>query len=177
MNVDERTPGQQQHSSTDPQNTAAQGGSMSTGQASYGNSGEGSPDASGENKSSHGQNEALGETGRDTDLSSTSDSDTGSSSAGTGRSGIDGSMDSDQSTRNAAGSTGRSGIEGSLDSSAQSGFTPSMGQQDSSEQGFANQGQGAPDQATMSTDRQSGTHDIEMERSQGRENDIEGSSL
>ena len=157
---------------------------MATGQASYGNSGETGTDTLSQNSSSFGQDSDLGQSsqsgesgqGRDTRLFSGSGDDMGSSSGGgeTGRPGVDGSMDtsSQSGTTNVGGSTGRSGIEGSLDSSDQT-----TGQQGSGDQDFADQGQGAMNEDLMGSDDDSGTTDIEVERSQGRESDIEGSSL
>jgi hypothetical protein len=51
------------------------------------------------------------------------------------------------------------------------------GKQGSGDQNFADQGQGAMNEDLMGSDEDSGTTDIEVERSQGRESDIEGSSL
>lgn len=49
--------------------------------------------------------------------------------------------------------------------------------QDDDDQDFADQGQGALQDDTMGQGEDPGTTDIEIERSQGRESDIEGSSL
>jgi hypothetical protein len=157
-----------------------QGGSASTGQASYGNSGETGTDTLSQNSSSFGQDSDLGQSnqtgqsqqsgqGSSNGLFSGSGNDMGTSSAGTGRLGIEGSLDgSNQSGNDMGGSTGRSGTEGSMSET---------GQQGSGDQNFADQGQGALNEDTMGSDQDRGTTDIEVERSQGRESDIEGSSL
>nr|WP_314446470.1 hypothetical protein [uncultured Sphingomonas sp.] len=194
MNADERTPGQQGYGEqTSQQADGAKGqqqqigqqqdGGTSTGQASYGNSGDTGSATLSQNSTSLGQESDIGQSGqgRDTGLFSGSDDDLGSS---TGRTGIDGSMDqSGQSgTRpgsNEGGSTGRAGIEGSLDTQSDEGLSTGQatGQQASGNQNFADQGQGAMSEDLLGSDRDSGTTDIEVERSQGRESDIEGSSL
>lgn len=195
MNADERTPGQQGYGEQTPQqgqdqtqptgqqrqpgqgpqgNMAeqGQGGSASTGQASYGNSGETGTDTLSQNSSSLGQDSDLGQSnqasqsnqGSNSGLFGGPSSDMGSGSAGTGRTGIEGSLDGpNQSESDMGGSTGRSGIEGSLD--------------ETGEQDFADQGQGALSEDAMGSSQNRGTTDIETERSQGRETDIEGSSL
>ncbi len=89
-------------------------------------------------------------------------------SAGTGRSGIPGSIDdvhqSDQST---GAGTGRSDIDGSLGNT----------DEEAEDQNFAQQGQGALAEDLMGSAGKSGGSDLETERSQGRESDVEGSSL
>lgn len=171
MNADERTPGRQQPQMGERRimDEQAQGGSASTGQASYGNSGEtgaGTPSQNGDgvgretDLSQSGQQESQSNNG----LFSGSSNDMGANSAGTGRSGIEGSLDgSNQSANDMGGTTGRSGIEGSLS--------------ETDEQNFSDQGQGAMSEDAMSSSRDRVTTDIETERSQGRETDIEGSSL
>lgn len=190
MNADERTPGQQgenenqltgrQQQQTEQQPSTGQGVSASTGQASYGNSGETDADTLSQNSTSLGQDSDLGQsnqtgqagqTGQSSDsgLFSGSNDDLGTSSAGTGRTGIEGSIDDPNlSDKDLGGSTGRSGIDGSLDEADQQ--TPR-------DQDFADQGQGALNEDAMGSAKDRGTTDIEAERSQGRESDIEGSSL
>ena len=139
MNADERTPGQQGYGQQSPQQSDGQqpssqqqqvpgqnpeGGPSSTGQASYGNSGQ--ADTLSQNSSFEGQESDFGQAGgqgSESTLFKGSQDDTGGGASG---------------------------------------------------QQFADQGQGAMNEDLMGAD---GTTDIEVERSQGRENDIEGSSL
>lgn len=66
-------------------------------------------------------------------------------------------------------------FSGSKDDMGGSASSPSMNQQGSqSDQDFADQGQGALNEDLMGSD---GTTDIEVERSQGRESDVEGKGL
>jgi hypothetical protein len=187
MNADERTPGQQGYGQQSPQqfqnqqqpasqqpsaqqqqqqpsgqqqgqvaptSEGQEGGSMATGQASYGNSGEATTLS--QNSSSFGQDSDLGQSdqsqqsseGSDSSLFRGSDDDLGS--AGSGQ----------------AGGGGDVGGSGQI-----------AGQQGSGDQDFADQGQGALNEDLMGSDDDGGTTDIEVERSQGRESDIEGSSL
>ena len=103
MNADERTPGQQQPQMGERRimDDQAHGGSASTGQASYGNSGETGTDTLSQNSSSFGQDSDLGQSnqtdqsqqsgqGSSNGLFSGSGNDMGTNSAGTGRSGIEG---------------------------------------------------------------------------------------
>ncbi|NJC06946.1 hypothetical protein GGQ97_002739 [Sphingomonas kaistensis] len=175
MNADDRIPGQQGLDGQTPQGrqpapqpgTAGQAdGGMSTGQASYGNSGDTGSETLDPNGSSLGQESDEGQSGetgegRETRLFSGTENDLGS--AGTGRSGIAGSVDDpNRSNANLGGSTGRSGIEGSLDAEDQS---------------FADQGQGAMSGDAMGSAEKGGTTDIDTERAHSRDGDIEGSSL
>lgn len=153
MNADERTPGQQGYGQQSPQQSETGGdrsssrggqdadmtdegraGDMTTGQASYGNSGE--TDTLSQNSSSSGQESDMGQ-GGDGGLFNSSQEDRG----------------------------------GSAPSQA-AGQQPSSSGQASSEQG-----QDAQSEDLMGSDDDSGTTDIEIERSQGRESDVEGSSL
>ncbi len=115
--------------------TAQQGGAadFSTGQASYGNSGQAELQTQSQNSSDMGQEADMGQSG---------------------------------------GSQG-SGFIGSASSGDDLGS--------SSDQDFAEQGQGALNEDLMGSDQEEdddlGTTDIETERSQGREPDIEGSAL
>jgi hypothetical protein len=164
MNADERNPGQQGYGQQSPQqsqgqqasgqqqkqpqqsetmNQGQQDGSMATGQASYGNSGE--ADLLSQNSSSQGQESDMGESGEqggDSSLFAGSEHDMGSSGQ-------------------AGGGTGSTGQSASQQGSG-------------ADQSFADQGQGALNEDLMGSD---GTTDIEVERSQGRESDIEGNSL
>ncbi len=175
MSADERTPGQQpaghqQQPQTDENRNLseqAQGGSASTGQASYGNSGDTGVATPGQNSEGVGRETDLSQSNQreaqsNNGLFSGSGNDMGANSAGTGRSGIEGSLDgSSQSETDVGGSTGRSGISGSLS--------------ETEEQDFADQGQGALNEDAMGSSEEQRTTDIETERAQGRTTDIEGS--
>lgn len=152
MNADERNNqqqgyGQQDDKQANQQHNAAQGQQQqqptaqddeSTGQASYGNSGESDTGTISQNISDTGQEADLGQSD-DPKLFSGSDDDLG----------------------------------GSASSGQQGGESDASGMR-STDQSFADQGQGAMLEDTKGSD---GTTDIEVERSQGRESDIEGSSL
>lgn len=154
MNADERTPGQQGYGQQSPQQEQGQqaqsqqqqqptmsdqdqGGSMATGQAAYGNSGQ--ADTLSQNSSSMGQGADFGQTG--------SQSNQGTNDSSLFRGGSD--------------DTGSGGISS---------------QQGSGDQSFADQGQGAMNEDLMGSS-DDGTTDIEIERSHGRESDVEGKNF
>ncbi|GAA4005108.1 hypothetical protein [Sphingomonas humi] len=156
MNADERTPGQQgigeqrsQHNQANEhadrqqqQQQTPQDGGMSTGQASYGNSGETGTDTLSQDSSSLGQESDLGQTNQSADNRQDGD---------------------------------RSLFRGS---DKDMGSTGETDRQDTTGQDFADQGQGALNEDLMGSDEDTARNtDIETERSQGRESDIEGSSL
>jgi hypothetical protein len=130
-----------------------------TGQASYGNSGQAG--------AAQGLDRQNGQPG--------GDQGTSGGFIGSGASGND------------MGSSGPSDMQSAsseLDdlSSSDTSLTSSLQQQDgSAEQDFAEQGQGALDDTSMNSDQstapQNGTDDIEVERSQGREQGIDQSSM
>lgn len=94
-----------------------------------------------------------------------------SGQASYGNSGDTGTLSQNSSDLGQQSDMGQSGQQ--QDSGLFSGSEDDMGS--SGDQNFADQGQGALNEDRMGSDE--GTTDIEIERSQGRESDIEGSSL
>ena len=141
--------------------STGEAGASATGQASYGNSGETDTEQS-QNSPSLGQESDMGQT------------------PSPEQSGFISSGNSADDTGSADGDMNRQGA--SSDQSGASGFiSPGSPQQDgSAEQDFASQGQGAIDSENLAGKSKSdshGTDDIEVERSQGREQGIDASSM
>lgn len=136
--------GQQQQQQPTDQGQGQDGGAMSTGQASYGNSGE--TDELSQNSSSLGQENDMGQDRGDQGgqrLFSGSDDDLGGA--------------------------GSDGMPSALGGGGYGGSGQTTGGDD---QDFASDGQGALDDNDGD-----GTTDIEIERSQGRESDVEGRGI
>ena len=137
-----------------------------TGQAAYGNSGQADAETmtQSQNSSDMGQQADMGQ--------AANANDTGEGMPlGTAGGGYGGSGETQ------SGGQSGSGFVGSSSDNSGEYHQSSAGDQD-----FAEQGQGAMNQDLMGSDDEdgddyAGTTDIETERSQGRESDIEGSSL
>jgi hypothetical protein len=142
--------------------STGEAGASATGQASYGNSGDTGASQS-QNSSDLGQASDMGQ--------STSPEQSGFIGSGNPADDRGGSSSSANQQGTDAGQSGNPG-------STPSG---SIQQDGSTEQDFAFQGQGALDRDIMGDGQNSsesrGTDDIEVERSQGREPGIDGSSL
>lgn len=185
----DQDPTQQQASqngqSTDGE-TSGNAGAASTGQASYGNSGEADLLSQGQQGQAQSQNSPS--FGQDNDLGDAAGNSPAGSSGfiGSGTSGND--MGASSSSNSASAQhegmplgTAGGGYGGSSETSGSSGSqainkTDDASGRDPSASGFADQGQGAPKEDTKDGET-SGITDIEIERSQGRETDIEGSAL
>jgi hypothetical protein len=75
--------------------------------------------------------------------------------------------------------TAGGGYGGSADTQRSGSYDSGGAAPNASGQNFADQGQGAMNEDMMGSDQDDGrsTNDIEIERSQGNESDVEGSSL
>ena len=137
-----------------------------TGQASYGNSGQADALTQSQNSSDMGQDADMGQA-----ASGQGSGSQGSGFIGSGSSGNDMGSSSGQSEGMPLGTAG-GGYGGSADTTGGQ-SSSGMAQAGSSDQDFADQGQGAMNEDLMGSEQDDdddlGTTDIETERSQGRE--------